>query len=408
MKIPSYRKHSSGQARVTIHGRCFYLGPYGSAQSKKAYNRLIAEYLASGCQVSFGTPASSLCVSELIAEYISYAKKYYGTGVNSEYHRIRYALRVVRRLYGDFSASEFSGLQYKACREIFSNEPIKTKTPKSTPEGKIPSKISSKPRLRSRQYVNANMRRILRFFKWCASEGRFPTNNYEAMRLIPGLRAGKCSLPEAKKIMPVEEAVIEATLPHLPKMVADMVKLQRLLGCRPSELCGLKPVYINRSNTVWEVKLSLHKTAHKGRERVIYVGPKAQELLLPYLLRDSHSFCFSPSEGERNRRRFLHEKRVTPLNQGNKPSKPKQNCKRRAGMQYSVHSYARAITRAAEKAGVAHWAPNQLRHSAATDIRRQFGIEAAQVILGHAQLGVTQVYAEKDRALAIQVAQAVG
>jgi integrase len=77
-------------------------------------------------------------------------------------------------------------------------------------------------------------------------------------------------------------------------------------------------------------------------------------------------------------------------------------------MQYSVHSYARAITRAAEKAGVAHWAPNQLRHSAATDIRRQFGIEAAQVILGHAQLGVTQVYAEKDRALAIQVAQAVG
>jgi site-specific recombinase XerC len=42
------------------------------------------------------------------------------------------------------------------------------------------------------------------------------------------------------------------------------------------------------------------------------------------------------------------------------------------------------------------WAPNRLRHSAATEIRKNFGLEAAQVILGHSAADVTQIYAERD------------
>jgi site-specific recombinase XerC len=55
-----------------------------------------------------------------------------------------------------------------------------------------------------------------------------------------------------------------------------------------------------------------------------------------------------------------------------------------------------------------HWAPKQLRHAAATEIRRQFGLEAAQVILGHSQANVTQVYAERDIARGIEVAREIG
>lgn len=40
LRIPSYRKHQSGQARVTISGRDYYLGPYDSDESKAAYQRL--------------------------------------------------------------------------------------------------------------------------------------------------------------------------------------------------------------------------------------------------------------------------------------------------------------------------------------------------------------------------------
>ncbi len=53
-------------------------------------------------------------------------------------------------------------------------------------------------------------------------------------------------------------------------------------------------------------------------------------------------------------------------------------------------------------------ARTQLRHAAATAIRKKFGIEAAQVILGHSELSVTQIYAEADRERAIEIAREVG
>jgi site-specific recombinase XerC len=54
------------------------------------------------------------------------------------------------------------------------------------------------------------------------------------------------------------------------------------------------------------------------------------------------------------------------------------------------------------------WAPNQLRHSAATEIRKRFGLEAAQVTLGHAAADVTQVYAERDLEKAAAIMAQVG
>ena len=54
------------------------------------------------------------------------------------------------------------------------------------------------------------------------------------------------------------------------------------------------------------------------------------------------------------------------------------------------------------------WCPNQLRHSHATRVRKEFGLEAAQVTLGHARADVTQVYAERNEALATVVAAQIG
>jgi integrase len=39
---------------------------------------------------------------------------------------------------------------------------------------------------------------------------------------------------------------------------------------------------------------------------------------------------------------------------------------------------------------------HHLRHNAATELRREFGIEAARIILGHHSTAVTEIYAEKD------------
>src|SRR5262249_9231679 len=54
------------------------------------------------------------------------------------------------------------------------------------------------------------------------------------------------------------------------------------------------------------------------------------------------------------------------------------------------------------------WTPNQLRHLHATEVRRRYGLEAAQVALGHAQADVTQIYAERNLALAQKVAAEMG
>jgi integrase len=91
---------------------------------------------------------------------------------------------------------------------------------------------------------------------------------------------------------------------------------------------------------------------------------------------------------------------------------------------YTKDSYHRAIQRACDRANAAartaapdtkpevrlvpRWHPNQLRHAAATEIRRKFGLEAAQVVLGHSRADVTQVYAKRDGKLAGEVARLIG
>ncbi len=54
------------------------------------------------------------------------------------------------------------------------------------------------------------------------------------------------------------------------------------------------------------------------------------------------------------------------------------------------------------------WHPNQLRHTFATRVRKQHGLEAAQVLLGHSRADVTQIYAEKNEALAAEIAAKIG
>ena len=71
-------------------------------------------------------------------------------------------------------------------------------------------------------------------------------------------------------------------------------------------------------------------------------------------------------------------------------------------------SYRRAIRRACLKAGLPLWHPNQLRHLRGTEIRRNYGLEASQAVLGHAELSVTQVYADVDREAARKIMAEVG
>ena len=196
---------------------------------------------------------------------------------------------------------------------------------------------------------------------------------------------------------------------------------------------------VDRSKPVWEYRPASHKTQHHDKERIIFIGPKAQEVLRPYLSRPAENYCFSPAEAVQQLLASRHTARRTPPTYGNTPgSNRKSRPKRKPSNWYVKDSYNKAIQRgcevafdmpaelrsiskelpeheqerlrkrAAEWRAEHCWSPNQLRHAAGTEIRRQFGLEAAQVVLGHAKADVTQVYAERDRALAVEVMETIG
>jgi integrase len=54
------------------------------------------------------------------------------------------------------------------------------------------------------------------------------------------------------------------------------------------------------------------------------------------------------------------------------------------------------------------WHPHQLRHNAGTVLRKEYGIEVAKIILGHATLNATQVYAERDLERAREIVREIG
>jgi integrase len=146
----------------------------------------------------------------------------------------------------------------------------------------------------------------------------------------------------------------------------------------------MRPCDIDRTGEVWTYRPQRHKTEYCGHDRLIMIGPKAQEILRPFLSRPEEQYCFCPREAWQ----------AGGYN-------PPGDC-------YRVSSYRVAVARACKRAGIKRWTPNQLRHTTATRIRGQFGIEAAQAILGHADADVTLVYAEKDQKLAADVARAMG
>ncbi len=181
-----------------------------------------------------------------------------------------------------------------------------------------------------------------------------------------------------------------------------MIELQRLTGMRPGEVVRLRPNDVNREAAVWTYTPERHKTDYCGHRREIYLGPKAQSVLAPWLLRDGFAYCFSPAEAEAERNALRRANRRSPMTPSQARRKPTPKPRRAKRDRYDRDSYRRAIEYAIKKSGVSHWHPHQLRHNCGTMLRQQYGLDVAQVVLGHRSAAITEVYAEVDRKKAIR------
>ena len=420
-RVPSLRFHkASGQNYVVLSGKAVYLGKPEDPATEQRYHQAIAEWMAAGRQLA--ADPNVLTIKDLLSRFWLHAEQYYRTltdGRQKELEQFQLALRPLKELYADTPAAQFGPRSLKALRQ------------------KMIEMEWCRP------YVNKQINRVRHVFKWAVSDELIPGSVMHALQALPGLKRGRSDAAEPEAVKPVPIELVDAIEPYVSRQIWAMIQLQLLTAARAGEIIQMRPCDINRESKIWVCRLEHHKTVWHGHERKIYIGPQAQQYLAPFLLRDPQAYCFSPAEVDAERRRRLSEERTTPLSWGNVPgSHRKDDPARTAGDRYTTASYRRAIARACDQAFLpppplakregetdakwqarltdaeksqlsawrkAHrWHPHQLRHNAATELRREFGLEAARIILGHHSAAVTEIYAEKDEQQAVEAMMKVG
>jgi integrase len=425
--IPAYRLHKSkGLALVTLDGRDIYLGKHGTPESRAEYDRLIHLWLANDRRLPDAVVGkrrgdrSDVVVSEVIAAYWEFAEKRYAERPATLYH-IKAALKLLRKLFGPTPVVEFGPKALRTFQRAMLEEPPTDPT-KARRRGPL-----------SRKVVNYSTQIVKAAMKWAKNEELIDPSVYEAIRDVGGLRKGETIAREARKIRPVGDDVVEATMVHLPEVVRDMIFTQRYTGARPAEVCAMTPRDIDTSGPVWKYVPRHHKTEIHDKDRTIYIGPKVQAVLSKYLVRALDAALFSPREAEdqrRTARRARRKTRVQPSQQNRRLQFPTSG----PGERYDTTSYRRAIARACDAAfphptlsaipfskrtaeqrrelsawqSSHRWAPNRLRHARATEVRREFGLDAAQATLGHSRVTTTQIYCEVNEEKAVRAALATG
>lgn len=244
-------------------------------------------------------------------------------------------------------------------------------------------------------------------YRWGGEQGIVPPECYHRLLCVGGLKLGRTDAKEGEPVRPVPGVFIEAVKPHVWSPIRAMIDLQLLTAMRPGEACIMQGCDLETSGRVWIYRPQRHKSEHHGHKREIYLGPQAQEIIKPFLRPDLQAFLFSPADARAEHFRKLRANRQSPV-QPSQVCRQKKEPKKLPGDRYTVTSYRRAIARACEKARVPKWHPHQLRHNAATNIRKLHGIEMARIILGHSTAFTTEIYAEQDRAAAVEVIAKIG
>lgn len=399
---PSYRLHKpSGRAVCTISGTDHYLGAWQTPDSYAKYADLLAEWKAGAL-----VPKTVVTVGMLALAYLKRCEVYYRkNGRETQMvNCVKQAFKYVNVKYRGIAVAEFGPLKL----QVVQNDMVSAGL--------------------CRGYVNKLVGRIKAGFKWGVSQELVPAPIWQALLSVADLRKGRTQARETAPILPVDPELVAETVKHLLPTVAAMVELQRLTGMRPGEVIQVRPRDITLEPGGGAVfRPESHKTEHHGRERRVYIGPQGLKILRPFLERAPDEYCFAPQEALDWHNEQRRANRKTPLYASHlkrNASKRKRSPRREPGECFEVASYRRAIARATRRAfpvppGATaeqarqwrerhDWHPNQLRHLWATKARRLGGIEAARVGLGHSNLNVTEVYAERDFTAARELARLMG
>lgn len=347
---PTYCHHRhTGQAYCRFNGRRTYLGVWDSPESHALLEDLLERF---GRESK--PEAATVTVDALALKFLAWAPTYYRKGgkPTSEVHCLKLALRYVVKLFGPTLARNFGPRALKDVRA----EMVK--------DGHC------------RTSINQHCSRIRRLFKWGKAEEFLPKGyDLSALQAVHGLEADRTEAAETEPVKPVALDHVEAVKPFVTEPVWGAIQFQLATGCRPGEALMIRgcDLTMPAGSNVWEYRPQTHKLQHKRKPRVVYVGPKGQEVVRRFLSTNLQHYLFRPRDVRKPR-----------------------GTNRQPGERYNEHAFRNVIHRACRKAKIPEWSPNQLRHTFATMTRREAGIDVARVLLGHATLQTTEIYAEAD------------
>jgi integrase len=355
---------SRGMAVVYIHGRRVFLGPWPE-HPKPPSPEVQAKYKAALVAANLTDKPQAVnrsTMAMLVDKITDWAAEYYRTAPKDLY-AITQAAELLLAITGKAMRVEDLGPSHiVACREAL---------------------VASG---RTRQGVNKTLGLIRRILRRGCELGLIPPAVLTGCLVVPGLRPGRTTAPEAVRREGVSDDSLDATEKHLSPQLRAMVRLQRITGMRPNELLRMTWDQIDQSGAVWVYRPIRHKCAWRGQSREILLGVKAQAILKEWRSLDGLP-VFSP---RRDRPHLLHTWQRAPKEE------------------WGVSSYGHAIARACDEAKVPRWSPQDLRKAAAQEIREEFGLEVAAAVLGHSVEVNQRHYSTHSRKAALEVVKKLG
>lgn len=253
-------------------------------------------------------------------------------------------------MFGETAVNDFGPLQYRLVRDqMVSGDPATGRKPRARPTD------------------NRQIKRIRKIFRWGVSWELVQPEVITRLDSVRSLAIGETTAHDIPARKAATAADVEAVMPHLKPVYADVMRLFALTGARRGEILGLTGGMLQRRSDCWLAELNEHKTARKGKRRFLVFNVAAQAVLLRHLRVDPEAKIFD------------------------------------------VHpdTFSTAVRLACVAAGVTPFVPHQLRHAAAKLVD-ELGVEVAQAVLGHSDAMMTQHYSQSAEHKAIAVVARLG
>jgi integrase len=363
---PQPYPHKSGLDRVRWKGEDYYTGPTGSEESKRNYAALLVRLQAGGEPPKPApTPVVTavVTVADVVARWMEeVAPSYSQEGREARQHV--WACRPLLALYGGRPAAGFTALELEAVQLAMA-----TGTWKEGEKGYCT------------RVVRQRLGRVRRIWRWAERKGHVPRGSWANLATVPPLRPGDPRVRRTTRRKGCSFADLLAVVKCAPRVVGHMLLLCWWSGMRPGEVRVLRASEVDATGPEWVYRPEKHKNAWRGQERAVVLGPRAQAVLGKWMASPGRDgFVFPPSR------------------------------KRKGGRtHYSCGNFAKAVRKAAAKAGVKGVHAYLCRHSAKDRVTREQGLDAARAFLGQASLQSTAGYGEAaDLELARRAARKLG